>query len=141
LLVADDDAPLREALVAVLENEGHDVVQATDGRQALDRLADGRHPSAILLDWMMPVVDGESFLRARAASASLSSIPVFVLSASYRPVSDSRIQGFLQKPFNIDDLLVMLRGVCEADCADRACPPGARPTGALAGARSLSRAA
>ncbi len=119
VLVADDEAPLREALSELLECEGHHVVSAADGRQALERIAEGSRPCAILLDWMMPTLDGEGFLNARAASASLATIPVFVLSASRQPVRDTRIQGFLQKPFNIDDLLVMLHGVCDAHCAYR----------------------
>jgi two-component system, OmpR family, response regulator MprA len=121
VLVADDDHPLREAITEVLEREGHRVISAVDGQHALDQLAQGAHPCAILLDWMMPRVDGEAFLTSRAASASLSSIPVFVISATHSPATDARIQGFLQKPFSLDDLLTLVRGVCKAHCDATVC--------------------
>jgi CheY-like chemotaxis protein len=78
----------------------------------------------------MPVADGEAFLTARAASRSLSSIPVFVLSASHLPFGDDRVQGFLEKPFDIEELLSMLHGICGAHCAFPACSASrARQTG------------
>jgi CheY-like chemotaxis protein len=125
VLVADDEAPLREAMSELLESEGHRVVSAADGQQALECAGGGARPCAILLDWMMPTLDGEGFLEARAASAALSNIPVFVLSASRHPIRDGRIQGFLQKPFAIEDLLKLLGEVCERHCAYGKCiPPG-----------------
>jgi CheY-like chemotaxis protein len=123
LLVADDDELLRETLAEVLASDGHEVAQAADGQQALEHLRlNGNCTCAVLLDWVMPVADGEAFLTARAASSALSRIPVFVVSATHRPVDDDRVQGFLEKPFTLDDLLVMLRGVCGAHCAERSCP-------------------
>jgi two-component system response regulator MprA len=121
VLVADDDCPLREAIAEALEREGHRVISAVDGQHALEQLAEGIRPCAILLDWMMPRVDGEAFLTSRAASPSLSSIPVFVISATHSPASDARIQGFLQKPFTLDDLLALVRGICDAHCDAPVC--------------------
>ncbi|MFL5274457.1 MAG: response regulator [Anaeromyxobacteraceae bacterium] len=133
MLVADDDEDLREALAQILDAHCIRVVLAADGQHALDHLAQGVSPCAILLDWMMPRVDGEAFLTARAESAFLSSIPVFVISASHRPTGDPRIHGFLSKPFDIEDLLPMLRGVCgehcpaarKQTCLDVTAPPAA----------------
>lgn len=116
LLIADDDEELREALGLLLDAKGFRVTLAVDGQQALEHLTRGPTPCAILLDWMMPRVDGEAFLRTRAASSALSSIPVFVISATHAPANDIRIQGFLPKPFDADDLLPLLREVCDKHC-------------------------
>ena len=117
VLVADDDGDVRDALAHVLEEEGMRVALAADGQHALERLAEEREiPCAVLLDWVMPRTDGESFLRARAASESLARIPVFVMSATHSPAGDPRIQGFLPKPFAVEALLPALRAVCDEHC-------------------------
>ena len=118
LVLADDDGDLRDVLAHVLEVEGFRVVPAVDGQHALDQLALNETPCAILLDWIMPRVGGEAFLTARAASAHLTSIPVFVISATHLPAGDTRIQGHLSKPFAVDDLLPMLRAVCGTHCPE-----------------------
>jgi DNA-binding response OmpR family regulator len=122
VLVADDDDDLRDALSQVLETAGFRVVAASDGLHALEQLARGVAPCAILLDWMMPRVDGERFLCERSRSSSLASIPVLVMSASHVPAADLGIQGFLPKPFAAADLLPKLRAVC-----DERCPKSKRP--------------
>lgn len=118
VLVADDDAEVRDALAQVLDAHGFRAASAVDGQHALEHLAQGVTPCAILLDWMMPRVDGEEFLRTRARSGFLSGIPVIVISASHAPTADPRIQGFLAKPFGVSDLLTMLREVCEPHFMD-----------------------
>ena len=119
VLLAEDDEDLRDALAQILEGHGFRVASAVDGQQALDQLGEGVAPCAILLDWMMPRVNGEAFLRARAESTFLSSIPVFVMSATHLPAVGHRIQGFLAKPFAVDELFAMLRRVCDAHCPPR----------------------
>ncbi|HWC65272.1 MAG TPA: response regulator [Thermoanaerobaculia bacterium] len=84
VLVVEDDADVREALLLLLEDEGVHAVGATDGHDALDKIARGFRPSLILLDLMMPVMDGELFLRARKADPRLASIPVVIVSAMQR---------------------------------------------------------
>jgi CheY-like chemotaxis protein len=116
VLVADDDPDIREALAGVLVAHDMRVVLAVDGQHALEHLAGGIAPCAILLDWMMPRVNGEGFLRARAASDALSNIPVFVISGTHVPVADDRVQGCLSKPFGIAELLSVLRSVCGSVC-------------------------
>jgi CheY-like chemotaxis protein len=121
VLVADDDAAVREAIAEALGSEGHDVVLAHDGRDALERLAGAVVPCAILLDWMMPGMNGEAFLLERERSAKLSRIPVYLISATHVPNGDPRVQGCLPKPFALDDLLALVASTCDASCADR-CP-------------------
>ena len=103
VLVVEDDDDVREALLLLLENEGVHAVGATDGRDALERLEAGFRPSLILLDLMMPVMDGERFLRARKADPNLASIPVVVVSAMQRMRVDPvelDVDEMIPKPVN-----------------------------------------
>jgi CheY-like chemotaxis protein len=84
VLVVEDDDDVREALLLLLEDEGVHAVGATDGRDALDKIGRGFRPALILLDLMMPVMDGERFLRVRKADPDLASIPVVIVSAMQR---------------------------------------------------------
>ena len=81
VLVVEDDDDVREALLLLLGDDGVHAVGATDGRDALEKIRGGLHPSLILLDLMMPVMDGERFLHARKADPELAAIPVVVVSA------------------------------------------------------------
>jgi CheY-like chemotaxis protein len=84
VLVVEDDDDVREALLFLLEDEGVHAVGATYGRDALEKIENGLRPALILLDLMMPVMDGERFLRARKVDPGLAAIPVVVVSAMQR---------------------------------------------------------
>lgn len=103
VLVVDDEIDIREAVAEVLAEEGYEVFAAGDGAEAL-RKARSFHPSLVLLDLMMPGMNGWEFRAAQASDPELSSIPVVVLSALGR-VSGFEAQGFIQKPFDLDELL------------------------------------
>ncbi len=112
VLLVEDDFDLRDALVPILEDEGHRVVSAANGKEALDRLHDMPKPSVILLDLMMPVMSGEEFRAEQLRDPALASIPVVVVSA--RPHIEERAArlgaaGCLQKPFEVEHLLEMVR--------------------------------
>src|SRR4051794_15476187 len=79
VLVAEDDPDSRENLRQLLEGLGHAVLAAADGREALALLRAGPPPDLILLDPVMPAVDGREFRRLQAADPALSGIPVVVL--------------------------------------------------------------
>src|SRR6185436_19157933 len=81
VLVVDDHEDVRMALEAVLVANGSEVVTASEGEEALGRLRDGVRPCVIVLDLMMPKLDGWEFREAQLADAALASIPVIVLSA------------------------------------------------------------
>jgi CheY-like chemotaxis protein len=81
VLIVDDNADLRDALGMLLESEGYCVVQAGDGQQALDFLAIGANVGVIILDLMMPVMDGATFL-ARKARGVHADVPVVVFSSA-----------------------------------------------------------
>ena len=128
VLLADDDGASREALAELLSRRGIATAQAADGQAALDRLGAGVPPCMILLDWVMPRVDGEAFLQARAASPVLSTIPVIVVSATHAPAEDPRVTAFLQKPVSVDRLAAAVRQTCRTACpawmrAQRGCAP------------------
>lgn len=116
VLLADDDDDARGALAELLARRGVVTAQAADGQDALDRLAGGEPPCVILLDWVMPRVDGEAFLQARAASPVLSTIPVIVVSATHAAAEDPRVAAFVQKPVPVDQLAAVVRRTCHAAC-------------------------
>lgn len=109
ILVVDDDTAIREALTAVLEDEGYTVRCAVNGREALQLLrAAAVPPAVILLDLMMPVMSGWEFRAVQQQDAALAPIPVLVLSADRDVQSKSaslQAQAFLPKPVNLDSLL------------------------------------
>jgi CheY-like chemotaxis protein len=103
VLVVDDEMDIREAVAEVLAAEGYEVYAAGDGAEAL-RKARSVHPSLVLLDLMMPGMNGWEFRAAQANDPELRQIPVVVLSALGR-VSGLDAEGFIQKPFDLDELL------------------------------------
>src|SRR5262245_8815338 len=112
VLVVEDDFDLRDALVPILEYEGHRVVSAANGREALDRLQAMPLPSLILLDLMMPVMNGEAFRAEQLRDPRLAAIPVVVVSAD--PTAEEQAArmgavGCIRKPFDVDDLLATVR--------------------------------
>jgi CheY-like chemotaxis protein len=107
VLLVDDDDDVRDALASYLEEEGFAVVVARDGFEAVNFVADAETPPAlIMLDLMMPVMDGWTFCKLRQGSIQLKSIPVLAMSAS--PMVGARepigVDGTLSKPFDPDRL-------------------------------------
>ena len=107
LLVVDDDDDIRESFAEALTDEGYDVITATDGRNALDVLAQERQPHVILLDLMMPRMDGSTFRARQLLDARIASIPVIVMSAAADAAEQARRMqcAYLKKPVTIDSLV------------------------------------
>jgi CheY-like chemotaxis protein len=108
ILVVEDDAATRDALAMVLAAEGYSVVGAANGQEALSRLHTAPRPDLILLDLMMPVMDGWQFRREQAQDPALAGIPVVVLSADsnvQQKAASLHAAGYLQKPVDIENLL------------------------------------
>ena len=104
ILIIEDDELIRRAMQMVLEWEGYHVDCANNGLEALDYLRAGARPSVILLDVMMPVLDGEQFRRQQLGDPELASIPVIVVSAaSFASAVDGACH--IRKPFEIQELL------------------------------------
>jgi chemosensory pili system protein ChpA (sensor histidine kinase/response regulator) len=103
ILVVDDDADLRETLQMLLEDTGFSVAASANGRAALEHLRGGARPRLILLDLMMPEMNGWQFLGHLRADAALAGIPVIVMTA--RKAADLPREDVLYKPFGRDELL------------------------------------
>jgi CheY-like chemotaxis protein len=115
VLIAEDDPSVRMTLEFVLEDEGFDVLIAEDGEAAL-RAAGDRIPDVILLDQMMPKMDGRQVLLALRQDEATSSIPVLVLSGMARGgEEDWPGAQFVGKPFSPEDLIERIRHVIAGD--------------------------
>lgn len=117
VLVVEDDRDAREALAELLQAEGFEVVTAPNGLAALQALRAGLRPSVIVLDVMMPVMDGWDFRAQQARDPALAGIPVVVMTAAGFSVP-SVIQQFgrveyLTKPLHPQSTLQTLRRLCD----------------------------
>ena len=115
ILVVDDERAVRESLQRALELEGYEIELAADGREALARLANGEsQPNAVILDVLMPVVDGlEVCRRLRRAG---NRVPVLMLTA--RDEIENRVAGldagaddYVPKPFALEELVARIRAL------------------------------
>jgi CheY-like chemotaxis protein len=112
ILIVEDDAATRDALAMILSAEGFAVIGAANGEEALNRLHSPPRPDLILLDLMMPVMDGWQFRREQARDPAVSAIPVVVLSADgnvHQKAATLRAAGYLQKPIDVEPLLEMIQ--------------------------------
>jgi CheY-like chemotaxis protein len=111
ILVAEDDEDTRAEVRAALEEQGYGVVEARNGREALDVFF-GQHPPDIRLvitDIYMPEMSGFDLLKVLSAYYRPSSIPFVIVSVSPRGASQLGVVGWLEKPFDIDALLALVR--------------------------------
>jgi CheY-like chemotaxis protein len=113
ILVVDDDPAIRDVVADILEICEYRVVTAVNGAEALEKIRQ-EPPAAILLDLMMPVMNGWDFLRACRNEQPCSRVPIVVMSAA-RDASDVATdlgaQGFLPKPFELDAVLSVVERV------------------------------
>lgn len=116
ILVVEDDREIQDLLVQVLREEGYEVSASGDGLDALERLHGGLRPDVILLDLLMPPgMGGSEFIARLRREEGYSSIPVIVTSAaSPKLVVFPRAEGYLEKPFHLDDLRRTVEKICAA---------------------------
>jgi two-component system response regulator MprA len=116
VLIVDDDPAVVEGLSELLEEEGYDVAVAKDGRDALDQLRTGLRPSVILLDLMMPRMDGWDFRHEQMKDAELRDIPTIVISAAGFSATSVKAQlgdiEFVPKPPDAQALLDAIKRGC-----------------------------
>jgi CheY-like chemotaxis protein len=136
VLLVEDDASSAEAMRDLLEMSGHAVDCAGNGREALEMLRDASPYCVILLDVMMPVMNGYEFRDEQLKDPRLASIPVIVLTADGRTREKARrlrTNQFFQKPFSPPDLLRAVEGHCPVSLSDdepgRAVGTGGRLSG------------
>ena len=126
ILVVEDDPDVRDALVLLLEREGYTVTSANNGQEALERLRAA--PSAlVLLDLMLPVMDGFEFRVQQLQDPALARVPVIVLSSGgdlSRKVEPLHVEACLSKPLDLERLLALVarRVGKPAAGAQNACP-------------------
>jgi CheY-like chemotaxis protein len=117
ILIVDDDADAGEAMSEVLKHEGFEVSLASNGERALAALRSAEAlPAVILLDLMMPVMNGWQFRQAQLKDPYLASVPVIVLTAASvgeGTISQLHPAGFLKKPVAVDTLLDLVGSVCQ----------------------------
>ena len=115
VLVVEDDVDIRDAMVDLLEAKGYSVSAAGHGAEALAQLQGGTRPCLILLDLMMPVMDGWTFCTEKEKDPSLAEIPILVVSAVPRQDprnSCVRAVSHLSKPLEVDKLLAAVERYC-----------------------------
>ncbi|MDB4986969.1 MAG: response regulator [Myxococcaceae bacterium] len=111
VLLVEDDLDIAEAILDVLMDEGYEVAHATNGREALELLHSQPAPAVILLDLMMPEMDGPEFRAEQLSDARYAKIPVVVLSAD-RLIAEKAhalgVWGFVVKPLQPEQLLSII---------------------------------
>jgi two-component system chemotaxis response regulator CheY len=115
VLVVEDDLDIRESLMEILEDHGYEPIGAGNGLEALDRLREpGPQPCLILLDLMLPKMDGKAFRQQQLLSPEFADIPVVVISA-FRDVAQIAQEmnvDLLKKPFNLSELISVAQRYC-----------------------------
>jgi CheY-like chemotaxis protein len=108
ILIIEDDQSIRELLVELLESEGYSVAQATHGAEGLSYLVNNPNPDLILMDLMMPVMDGYGFRAEQMKNSKWSTIPVVVMSAeaaAREKLKPYAVTAFLSKPVELEAIL------------------------------------
>lgn len=107
ILVVDDDEDIRDVMAMALSYMGYTVEVAAGGLVASRLLFEGFRPSLVLLDLMMPGMDGEKFLATMRQNPDTADIPVVIISgnrATPEKAAELRAHGYLLKPFDLDEL-------------------------------------
>lgn len=111
VLVVDDDAAVRELIAFLMEDEGYAVLTASNGLEGLDIFRKAP-PDLVILDWMMPVLDGKQFLhRMRDVPGFQRSAILVVSSVDPGEIGDLKLSGFLSKPFEISELQAAVQAI------------------------------
>jgi CheY-like chemotaxis protein len=113
ILVVDDERDLLSAVSGVLKDEGYDVIEASDGKQALEVLSRQR-PDVALVDVMMPFVTGIELVEAVKENPKLDGMPIVLMSAVDDPDVKRSVRAFLKKPFPLKRLLSTVEDVLKA---------------------------
>jgi CheY-like chemotaxis protein len=120
ILIVEDDQSIRETIALALEYEGYRVATAANGREALDMLPRMPKPCLILLDLMMPVMNGWEFADALNKDVVLATIPIVVVTAYEDQAGSIRSKALIKKPVDLNVLYKTVRDCCEVASDKRA---------------------
>jgi CheY-like chemotaxis protein len=109
ILIIEDDANIREVLELALVFEGYDIFCAVNGKDGIDQLAKGISPDLILLDLMMPIMNGWEFVEKLSMDQKNKNVPVVVISAFTEKNIPIKCSAFVPKPFDLTHLLNTLK--------------------------------
>jgi CheY-like chemotaxis protein len=114
VLIVDDDADIREALLDVLSDHGYPASAVANGREALDYLRAGKRPCLILLDLMMPIMNGTQFRAEQLQDPQIKDVPVLVISAGNEVEQRVKALGTdcMRKPVDLEKLLDVIARHC-----------------------------
>ena len=112
ILLIEDDLDINEAIQSILKDENFNVDAVFNGKEALEYLKNSHHnPSLILIDLMMPLMNGLQFREAQLQDPRIANIPTVMLSASnnFEDINKLKFQGYLPKPLDLDTLINIVR--------------------------------
>jgi CheY-like chemotaxis protein len=112
VLIVEDDEDIRATMRLALELKGYTIVEAGNGREGIDALVTMPRPCLILLDLMMPVMDGWAFLTALERDSTLDEIPVVVVTAIGQPEGTIKARSIIAKPLPLEVLYATVREYC-----------------------------
>ena len=112
ILVVEDDHDVRDAMIEVLQSEGYEAVPAVDGEDALGHLQAGLEPCLILLDLMMPRMNGWQFMQQDAVRQSNAPIVVVSAHGTADDVRSAGVAAYMRKPVDVDKLLGVIAQHC-----------------------------
>ena len=108
ILIVEDNSDVRRLYAIALNQRGFEVKLAANGAEAVERISNGEKPDVILLDWLMPLMDGGEVISRLNGDGASSSMQIIVISGQPEPPPESRdprIQCWLSKPVSIDELV------------------------------------
>jgi CheY-like chemotaxis protein len=114
ILIIDDDETIRQMLKLALEMQDYTVYTAANGKDGLLELRKIPTPCIILLDLMMPEMDGWQFVNTLTSEKELSSIRIFVMTAFPEKASTLTVAGVIRKPFDLDQLFEITHEYCNS---------------------------
>ncbi|MBA2663728.1 MAG: response regulator [Bradymonadaceae bacterium] len=117
ILIVEDDPDIRHALAMFLRFAGYETMTAANGQEAIDLLEDHAPPRLIILDLMMPVMDGWTFRQLQLTNSSLAEIPVVIVSGAANIPQEAVLLnacGYLVKPFTLEAVVETVKRHCPA---------------------------
>jgi CheY-like chemotaxis protein len=114
ILVVEDEPELRDVLRVALESDGYDVSVVGNGRDAIQHLRSTANTCLIVLDLLLPIMDGKRFRSVQLRDRSLACIPVIVMSGGVEAGREARELGataFVRKPVDVDELRAAVRRI------------------------------